>query len=716
MSATTQPITEDINLTWLVNAIREYNKSADLTAVRESYRFGEERHEGQKRRSGDPYFSHCKETARNLVSWRMDADTISAGLLHDVLEDTPTTVKELKDKFGEQITQIVEGVSKINLLPFRSLESEAENFRKMILAMSRDIRVILIKLADRLHNMRTLEFLPKDSRLRMARETLDIYGPLALRLGMARVSAELEDLSLRFLNEETYDEIKKRAEEEFGEREKNIEGYYQAIKDTLMDSGRIEAKVEYRRKNIYSIYRKMRENGTSFEDIYDLFAFRVLVDSVTDCYASLGVIHSKWKPVPGRIKDYIYMPKTNGYQSLHTTVIGPDGKPMEIQIRTQEMHMVAEYGIAAHWRYKQGGTASSEDVRFSWLRRIVEDMQELKDPRHFMESVKGELFPDEVYVFTPKGEVKVLPQGATPIDFAYSIHTEVGHRCAGAKANNISVPLKYTLQSGDIIEIITRSNSNPSKDWIMLAKSPRARSKIRHWLREQDRTQSIQLGQDLLEAEMRDRQLETKRLIKSQELLEVANHLNLSSVEDLLAHIGYGKVSVQNVTNLLAPETRQKEEKRTQVEQTDRYCPESGVRVGGIGQSFIRFAKCCNPIPGDEILGFITRGRGVTIHVANCPEISGETERIMEAEWCVEEESLYTVEISVESDDRKGILAEVTTSIAKEGVNIVSNRSSTVNSRAAMKFSVQVADKTHLRKLMDSIERIKGIASVERNT
>ena len=705
----------DIDLEWFEKEISAYNESVDLIPIRESYEFSQMKHEGQKRKSGDPFFSHCKATARNLVEWRMDSDTVSAGLLHDVLEDTSTTVEELREKFGEEITLIVEGISKISLLPFRSTaESEAENFRKMILAMSRDIRVVLIKLADRLHNMRTLEFLPKESQLRIAQETLDIYAPLAQRLGMSRVGAELEDLSMRFLNEEVYSETKQRVDREFKERGEHVEEFFRDIHDTLYNSVGIESKIERRRKNIYSIYQKMQEEGMPFEDVYDLFAFRVLVESVTDCYASMGAIHSRWKPVPGRIKDYIYMPKTNGYQSLHTTVIGPDGKPVEIQIRTSEMHMVAEYGIAAHWRYKQGGSASTEDVRFSWLRRIVEDMQELKDPRYFMESVKGELFPEEVYVFTPRGEVKVLPRGATPIDFAYSVHTEVGHQCVGARVNHITVPLKHELQSGDIVEIITRSNTTPGRDWLAFAKSSRARSKIRHWIREQERGQSIQEGQVLLEAEMRERYLSTKRLLKSEQLLEVAKQLNLSSIEDLLAHIGYGKASPQHVTNLLAPETRQKEDKVPRSERPEKYYSISGVKLAGIGQPFVRFARCCNPIPGDDILGFITRGRGVTVHVANCPEISGETERLVEVEWSVKEESLYTVGISIESDDRRGLLAEVATAIARESVNIAGGNISTADERAATRFSIQVTDRDHLRKVMDSIGKIKGIKRVER--
>ncbi|MBD3183182.1 RelA/SpoT family protein [Candidatus Poribacteria bacterium] len=707
---------EQTNIEWFIEAIKEYNPAANLAPIYESYSFSKMKHEGQFRKSGDPYFIHCMGTARNLIEWRMDVDTIAAGFLHDVLEDTDTIPEELREKFGEEITHIVEGVSKISLLPFRGIESQAENFRKMILAMSKDIRVTLIKLADRLHNMRTLEYLPHRSQLRIAGETLDIYGPLAQRLGMAEVSAELQDISFKYLNKEIHQELEERVEKEIKDRGKYIENLSQVIAETLKQSG-LNCKVKGRRKSLYSIYQKMQSRDIPFEDIHDLFAFRVLVDTVGDCYAGLGMIHSRWKPVPGKIKDYIATPKTNGYQSLHTTVIGPGGKPLEIQIRTQEMHEVAEHGIAAHWRYKEGSTASAEDARFLWLRRIVEDMQELKNPRHFMESVKLELFPEEVYVFTPKGEVKGLPKGATPIDFAYSIHTEVGHQCIGAKVNGATVPLKEELKSGDIVEIITRSGSNPSRDWLRFAKSSRARGKIRHWIREAEREESIQLGQDLLEGEIQERRLDInmKKLLKSDELLEAANELNLTSIDDLLAHLGYGKVSAPHVINLIAPESIEKPAaKPAQSDKTLRQKLKGSVKVGGLGQQFIRFAKCCNPIPGDEIVGYITRGRGVTVHRANCPEISGDTERIIQTQWEDEKESVYTVEISIESDDRKGMLAEVTAAIAKESVNIESGNISTADAKAATSFTVQVNDLDHLSRLMDSISKIKGIKKVER--
>lgn len=706
-----QTIDEE-ELNWFAEQIKSYDSFEDSGIVLESYKFSKLKHEGQFRKSGEPYFVHCKETAKILLSWHMDVNTVSAGLLHDVLEDTFTTSEELIKIFGPEVTRIVEGVTKINKMSFSKLENQAESLRKMILAVSKDIRVILIKLADRLHNMRTLEYLQKPSQIKIARETLEIYAQLAHRLGMEKVSMELRDLALRYLDPDTYNEISNLIKKELKEQGRIVEQFSKMLRDLLLESG-IQAEVEGRRKDIYSIYQKIKVKGVQFGDIYDLFAFRVLVNTVADCYASLGVIHSKWKPVPNRIKDYIAMAKSNGYQSLHTTIIGPFGKPIEIQIRTFEMHEVAENGIAAHWKYKDDGLTSVDDKRFTWLRQIVEDLQELRNPRHLLESVRVELFPEEVYVFTPKGEVKVLPQGATPIDFAYSVHTEVGNTCVGAKVNGVAVPFRYELNSGDIVEIITRSGAHPSKDWLKYAKSSKARSKIRHWIREQERAESIKLGQDLLQSEMQSRRLNAKALIKSEQIEKVIQELNLTSIEDLMAHIGYGKISAQHVANLLAPETVEKEEQKLP-EKPRKVIPSGGVKVGGIGQPFVRFAKCCNPIPGDDIVGFITRGRGVTIHVVDCREISGEYERILDAEWDIQGEKLYPVEISIDSDDKKGLLADVTAVIAKEGVNIESARVVTANEKAETNLKIQVANTEHLRRIMDDIRHIKGVNNVER--
>jgi guanosine-3',5'-bis(diphosphate) 3'-pyrophosphohydrolase len=718
MSLTQSTIESDSE--WLSNEIRSYDDSSDLSSdlslVQKAYAFSQMKHNSQMRKSGEPYFIHCQETARTLASWRMDTKTIIGGLLHDVLEDTQTTPTELSNIFGSEIAQMVEGVTKINMISFRDIENQAENLRKMILAISKDVRVVLIKLADRLHNMRTLQYLEPDSQTKIAQETLEVYAQLALRLGMARVSSELKDLAMKYIDRETYDEISLLIEREVSERGNQIEEFSQILSNLLLEAD-IQSDVKGRRKDIYGISQKMQTRGLSFENIYDLFAFRVLVNSESDCYASLGVIHSKWMPVPGRIKDYIAMPKSNGYQSLHTTVIGPGGRPVEIQIRTFEMHITAEYGIAAHWRYKEGGPSSDDDQRFSWLRQIVEDMQDLRDPRLFMESIKSELFPDEVYVFTPKGDVKVLPLGATPIDFAFSVHTEVGYQTVGARVNNKTVPLRYELKSGDRVEVITRSGSKPSRDWLKYAKSSRARSKIRHWIREAEREESIKLGLDLLQSEMQSRRLNIKGIAKSDILLEVAEQLSLPGAEELLANIGFGKISEHHVVNLLAPETHEeKEEIEIKADKSKIHHPSSGVRVGGVGQAFIRFAKCCNPIPGDDIVGFITRGRGVTIHVSNCKEISGEVERILSAEWDIQGDSVYSVEIFIESDDKKGLLADLAAAIAKEGVNIESASISTESMSATSTFTIQVSNLNHLDKVMDSIRHIKGVKNVTRKT
>jgi guanosine-3',5'-bis(diphosphate) 3'-pyrophosphohydrolase len=558
-----------------------------------------------------------------------------------------------------------------------------------------------------------LQYLKPDSQIKIAQETLEVYAQLALRLGMARISSELKDLAMKYIDRETYDEISQLIEREVSERGNQIEEFSQILSNILLEAD-IQSEVKGRRKDIYGISQKMRTRGLSFENIYDLFAFRVLVNSESDCYASLGVIHAKWMPVPGRIKDYIAMPKSNGYQSLHTTVIGPGGRPVEIQIRTFEMHITAEYGIAAHWRYKEGGPSSDDDKRFSWLRQIVEDMQDLRDPRLFMESIRSELFPDEVYVFTPKGDVKVLPLGATPIDFAFSVHTEVGYQTVGARVNNKTVPLRYELKSGDRVEVITRSGAKPSRDWLKHAKSSRARSKIRHWIRDAKREEGIKLGLDLLQSEMQSRRLNIKGVAKSDELLEVAKQLNLPGADELLAHIGFGEISEHHVVNLLAPETQEKEEIEIKADKSKIHHPSSGVRVGGVDQTFVRFAKCCNPIPGDDIVGFITRGRGVTIHVSDCKEISGEVERILSAEWDIQDDSVYSVEIFIESDDKRGLLADLAAAIAKEGVNIESASISTESMSATSTFTIQVSNLNHLNKVMDSIRHIKGVKNVTR--
>lgn len=725
----------------VINSIRSYDRSSDLSMIFKSFYFAEERHRYQFRKSGDPFIIHCLETAKILASWRLDLTTVACGFLHDLVEDGRASSEELEKLFGKDIASIVDGVTKIKKMHFSRIANQAENLRKMIIAVSKDLRVILVRLADRLHNMRTLQYLEVESQISNANETLELYAQIAHRLGMSKVSSELSELSLKYVDPQAYEEISRLVENEIRERGKYIDELYEGIKE-ILKSCNIKAVVNSRRKDIYSIYQKMKKREIQFENIYDLFAFRVIVGSpeedeeynpengeydiskdykelesdkfVSDCYVVLGAIHSKWTPIPGRIKDYIAMPKSNGYRSLHTTVIGPLGKPVEIQIRTYKMHKRAEEGIAAHWRYKTEGLAPTDSWQFSWLRRILEDIQEFEDPKQLIESVRTDLFADEVYVFTPKGDVKVLPKGSTPIDFAYSIHTEIGDQCVGAKVNDISVPLKYELKNGDRVEILTRPGAHPSRDWIKYVKTSRAKSKIRQWIRQQERAESIKVGQELLKSELHARQLSGKVLLKSDELLEVAKKLNLLSVEDLFAHIGYGKITAKHIVNLLAPETAEKEERTAEHERSKKQQPSGGIRVGGIDHPFVRFAKCCRPIPGDDVVGFVTRGRGVTIHLSNCKEISGETERILKAEWDTKQDELYPVQIAIESDDKKGMLAELASVIANNGINISNVNVKTNNQQAKSFFTLEVSNLEQLQKVMKSLSNIKGVRRVVR--
>ena len=538
----------------LIDEIPKYQPGADLDLLTRAYRFSEQSHQGQQRASGEPYLSHPLEVARLLVNFKMDVTTVTAGLLHDVLEDTHATKSDLQREFGAEIADLVDGVTKIGKLAFSSREErQAENFRKMLVAMARDLRVLMIKLADRLHNMRTLDFLPPEKAKKIAQETLDIYAPLAHRLGMAKVKAELEDLALRVLNPEDYQELMRRVAKRRLEREAEINQLIALLHDKLGEVG-IESKIAGRPKHFYSIWKKMHEGGREFDEIYDLTAVRVLTSSVRDCYGALGVIHSLWKPVPGRFKDFIAMPKVNMYQSLHTTVIGPKGDPVEIQIRTYEMHRIAEEGIAAHWLYKEKKSDRDKfDAAFTWLRQLLESQKDLNDPREFLDTVRLDLFPDEVYVFTPKGDVKALPEGSTPIDFAYAVHTDVGHHCVGAKVNGKLVPLRFTLRQGDIVEVVTSPTQHPSRDWLKIVKSTRARSKINQWLKVEERVRSLALGRELFEREAKKYRLSPGTLIASEEMKKLLTELGFPSADDLLASVGYGKTSVQQVLGKLAP-------------------------------------------------------------------------------------------------------------------------------------------------------------------
>jgi GTP pyrophosphokinase len=707
----------------LIEEIPKYQPGADLDLVKRAYRFSEISHQGQQRASGEPYLSHPLEVAGLLVNFKMDVTTVTAGLLHDVLEDTRVTKDDLTREFGADIADLVDGVTKIGKLAFSSREErQAENFRKMLVAMARDIRVLMIKLADRLHNMRTLDYLATDKGRKIAQETLDIYAPLAHRLGMAKVKAELEDHSLRALHPEDYLDLQKRVAKRRLEREVEINQVIAILEKKLGEVG-IEAQIRGRPKHFYSIFKKMHDQGREFDEIYDLTAVRVITNSVRDCYGALGVIHSLWKPVPGRFKDFIAMPKVNMYQSLHTTVIGPKGDPVEIQIRTWEMHRVAEEGIAAHWLYKEKKQDKDKfDQSLVWLRQLMEWQQEMKDPREFMESVRVDLFPDEVYVFTPKGDVKALPEGSTPIDFAYAVHTEVGHRCAGAKVNGKLVPLRNTLRQGDIVEIVTSPTQHPSRDWLKIVKSSRARSKINQWLKAEERVRSLSLGREIFEREARKYRLSPATLLASEEMNKVLADLGFPSVDDLLASIGYGKTGAHHVMGKLVPNevlaaARAHEAKPQKAARPAK--PEGGVKIRGVEDLLVRFAKCCAPVHGDPIVGFITRGRGLTVHSRDCHTVARgllDRERVVGVEWDVAEPVARPAKIAVYiGRDRPGLLAEISAAISSWRGNITKAEITVTEDRRGLNhFVVEVGDLKQLQEIIQAIREVKDVIKVER--
>jgi GTP pyrophosphokinase len=707
----------------LIEEIPKYQPAADLDLLERAYRFSERSHQGQQRASGEPYLSHPLEVAGLLVNFKMDVTTVTAGLLHDVLEDTKATKGDLQREFGTEIAELVDGVTKIGKLAFSSREErQAENFRKMLVAMARDLRVLMIKLADRLHNMRTLQYLPADKARKIAQETLDIYAPLAHRLGMAKVKAELEDLALRVLHTEDYQELMRRVAKRRLEREAEINHLIALLHEKLGEVG-IESKIAGRPKHFYSIWKKMHEGGREFDEIYDLTAVRVLTNTVRDCYGALGVVHSLWKPVPGRFKDFIAMPKVNMYQSLHTTVIGPKGDPVEIQIRTYEMHRIAEEGIAAHWLYKEKRSDRDKfDDAFTWLRQLLDSQKETSDPKEFLDNVRLDLFPDEVYVFTPRGDVKALPEGATPVDFAYAVHTDVGHHCVGAKVNGKLVPLRYTLRQGDILEIVTSPTQHPSRDWLKIVKSNRARAKINQWLKIEERTRSLALGQELFEREAKKYRLSPTTLLASDEMKKVVSELGFPSADDLLASIGYGKTSLQQVLGKLAPAAVHDTDAVTEARTTKparRAGEGPAVRISGVDDLLVRFAKCCAPVPGDSIVGFITRGRGLTVHARDCLTVAKnvlDRERLVAVEWEAGESTKRPVRIAVYiGRDRPGLLAEITSAISSRQANIIKAEITVTEDRKGLNyFVVEVDDLRQLQDIMQAIREVKDIANVER--
>jgi GTP pyrophosphokinase len=719
----------------LMNRMQENRPHDDLSIIKNAYDFSLKHHEGQSRASGEPYLVHPLEVALVLAEMKMDPVAVAAGLLHDSVEDTSVTIVDIRKDFGEQVAHIVEGVTKISKIDFVSREEQqAENLRKMMLAMVDDIRVVLIKLADRLHNMRTLEHLPPDRQHKIAEETLEIYAPIAHRLGMGKIRGELEDLGFRFLDPVGYEQVEKAVNARRKEGEAFLGKMQQIIGDKLKEAG-IQARVENRIKRLSSIHKKLQRQRIAVDQVYDLFAMRVVTRSLQDCYAVLGIIHNLWRPVPGRIKDFIAMPRPNFYQSLHTSVITEDGTPFEIQIRTEEMHKMAEEGIAAHWKYKDGPVSAQDEQRLAWLRQVVEWQRDVSDPSEFLSTLKVDLYPEEVYTFTPKGKVVVLPRDATPVDFAYTIHTEVGHTCVGAKVNGRMVPLRHKLHSGDIVEILTQTGHKPSRDWLALVKSSRSRNKIKHWLNVHQRERAIEIGRKLIEKEARKYRIALKE-IKDDDIQKVATGYGLGKADDLMSGIGYGKYSARQVLARLLPAgpaaaaesgTRGSAGEAWDSGKTGGiasvvrrvFGDHNAITVKGQGDMLVYRARCCNPIRGESIVGYITRGKGVAVHSINCPNVTNllyEPERRIDVEWARDESTptAYPVKLTVFCDDRFGMLKSITGVIGDAQSNIRNITAHTANSQASVEVVLDIADLKHLEQIIVGLRKIPGVHEVQR--
>jgi guanosine-3',5'-bis(diphosphate) 3'-pyrophosphohydrolase len=711
-----------IRLNDITSELLSYHPNAPVELIEKAYVYSAKVHQGQIRLSGEAYLSHPLEVAHILTQMKMDVICILAGFLHDTIEDTNADRNDIKQLFGEDTANIVEGVTKISKMEFSSpRQRQAENVRKMILAMSSDIRVIIVKLADRLHNMRTLGFHPPEKQRLIAAETLDIYAPLAGRMGIQWVKSSLEDLCLYYLEPEIYETIKTEIAQRRDERERFINEVKDLLSKKLAEYN-IKAHLKGRQKHFYSIYRKMSEQGLMVNQVYDIAGFRVIVNTIKDCYEVLGHIHSMWKPVSVRFKDYISVPKANMYQSLHTTVIGPLGQRMEVQIRTWEMDKLAEQGIASHWKYKEGPiTRKTDEKQFAWLRQLLEWQQSLKDPVEFLETVRMNLFPDEVYVFTPTGEVKAFPRGATPIDFAYSIHSEVGEKCTGARVNGKMVPLRYQLRNGNIIEIITQPRQHPRKDWLEFVKTPRAKTKIRQWINNQEREESISLGKNMLEKALKQAHLTVPNIMKNEQIEATAKELSFHSVEDMIAQIGFGKASAKQVVGRLKSKLGIKEEKvpglmSKMVDRLKRRKGDYGIRVRGVDDMLIRFANCCHALPGEQVIGFITRGRGITIHHQQCRHIrNADPERLVEVSWEPSEEETYLAKLRVTSVDKKGILANISYIMAQKNANIIQAEvKTTVDKKGVSLFTIEVESYKQLQDIMGAVKKVKNVLTVER--
>ncbi len=701
----------------IVDEVLTYNPDADVELLQRAYIFSAKAHRGQVRLSGEPYLIHPLETAYTLTKMNLDIPSIVSGLLHDTIEDSYVEKKEIEEYFGKEIAELVDGVTKISKIPLKtSEESRVENFRKMILAMSKDIRVILVKLADRYHNMQTLSFLSPEKQTEIARETFEIYAPLAHRLGIEWLRTELEDVAFKYLKPTEY----KLIAENIAQKKKEREVYINEVIGLLrlkLDEFHVKADIFGRAKHLHSIYRKMTMEGLDIDDIFDIIAFRVVVDTIKECYEALGIIHAAYKPIPGKFSDYIALPKANMYQSLHTKIMGPHGEKIEIQIRTKEMHRLAEEGIAAHWKYKEGKVFNpKEDKIFAWLRRIIEWQQELKDNKEFMEIFKIDLFPDEVYVFTPNGDVRELPKGATPVDFAYAIHSELGHRCVGAKVNGKLVPLRSMLKSGDTIEIMASPTHKPSKDWLSFVSTSKAKTKIRQWIKTEQRERSIELGRSLLDKELSKHDMSFSKILKHGELAPIAKDFSFESVDDLFASVGYGLYTPLQVLNKIVPETQKPVGKIKSIISSFKKGRDDAIKIKGIDGLVTRFAKCCNPIPGDNIIGFITRGRGLTIHVEDCPNVhTYDEQRKVEVSWQLSKNYTFPVRLKVTGSDRKGLLSDISSVIAANKVNIISAQAMAYPDRSAAGiYEVEIEHMSQLKKVMKSIQKIKGVSSVDR--
>ncbi len=720
----------------LLGKVAENRPTDDLETIRKAYNFSLKHHQGQTRASGEPYLIHPLEVSLVLADMKLDSTAISAGLLHDAIEDTPVTHEDIRREFGDQVVHIVEGVTKIDKIDFASREErQAENVRKMVLAMVDDIRVVLIKLADRLHNMRTLKHLPEERRQHIAKETLEIYAPLAHRLGMGKVRGELEDLSFRYVDPIGYEQVRSAVEQRRKAGEAFLARMVKVLQQKLKENG-VEAKVDSRIKRLYSIHQKLLKQRITVDQVYDLLAVRIITTSVKDCYTALGAIHQMWRPVPGRIKDFIAMPRPNLYQSLHTTVITEDGHQFEVQIRTEEMHKMAEEGIAAHWKYKDGGPVSAKDEkRLAWLRQVVEWQQDVKDPNEFLSTLKVDLYPEEVYTFTPMGKVVILPRDASAVDFAYAIHTEVGHTCVGAKVNGRIVPLRSRLRNGDVVEIMTQAGHNPSRDWLGFAKSTRARNKIRHWLNIHQRERAIEIGKKLMEKQARKYRMAMKDFNES-ELAKIAQEYGLGGGQDLLAGIGYGKYSARQVLAKLSPEISDQTPAAEEPVKTDstigtvirrvfgQSTDNGAIKVKGYNDLLVYRARCCNPIRGEAIVGYVTRGKGVAVHAVSCPNVNNlmyEADRRIAVEWSKpvkvgtpSGKATYPVKLTVFCDDRPAMLKQLTAVISDDNTNIRTIDARTADSQATIDIVIDIEDVKHLERVITGMRKIPGIHDVQR--